>query len=324
MRGGNHPPDQAASDADPATPERDRHASDRDQAGSDRDHDRGSGNGGGVRAYGAARAERADATREREPTGAAPGETALGRTRAAIERDDIARARDLDAVARDEAAEARDRVAQLKERSLPREGASPRVVIEALQEHAAALRAWAAADRADAAADRAGAAADRTHAAEDRRQARIDLRRAQRDELTGVHTRGVGQAFLEQEIARARRSGEPFVLAFVDVDGLKQVNDRHGHPAGDALLRRVARALRSKVRSYDAVVRWGGDEFLCGFANTTLEAAGRRVEEVQAALQDEHLAASISFGLAELGPDDTLADLTTRGDADLYRSRRNA
>jgi hypothetical protein len=55
-----------------------------------------------------------------------------------------------------------------------------------------------------------------------------------------------------------------------------------------------------------------------------LEAAGRRVEEVQAALQDEHLAASISFGLAELGPDDTLADLTTRGDADLYRSRRNA
>ncbi len=113
------------------------------------------------------------------------------------------------------------------------------------------------------------------------------------------------------------------MLAFVDVDGLKQVNDHDGHAAGDALLQSVAAGLRSKLRSYDPIVRWGGDEFVCGFANTSLDAAARRLEEVQAMLAEGHLVGSISVGLAELGPSDTLEDLTARGDASLYETRRS-
>jgi GGDEF domain-containing protein len=83
-----------------------------------------------------------------------------------------------------------------------------------------------------------------------------------------------------REIARARRSDGRLVLAFVDVDGLKPINDVQGHAVGDALLRDAAVALRTALRSYDLVVRYGGDEFLCALAGTDVEGAQRRFDEV--------------------------------------------
>jgi diguanylate cyclase (GGDEF)-like protein len=112
------------------------------------------------------------------------------------------------------------------------------------------------------------------------------------------------------------------VLAFVDVDGLKEVNDRGGHAAGDALLIDVAATIRSKRRSYDPLVRFGGDEFVCAFSDFDLDTVRNRFDQIQATLDQRREGCSISVGLAELRRDDTLDDLTSRGDAALYEAKR--
>jgi len=106
------------------------------------------------------------------------------------------------------------------------------------------------------------------------------------------------------------------VLAFIDVDNLKAVNDSRGHAAGDKLLRDVANAVRAHVRSYDLLIRFGGDEFVCGLADLSMSAASTRFDRVNAELAALH--ASIGVGLAELGEHDELEDLLAR--ADLVRA----
>nr|MDQ6915129.1 GGDEF domain-containing protein [Actinomycetota bacterium] len=177
-------------------------------------------------------------------------------------------------------------------------------------------------DRARAAADRDRAAADRDQAAIDREHARAALLHAHVDELTGSYRRGVGILALQREIDRARRSGGRLVLAFVDVDGLKELNDREGHAAGDALLIDVVETIRSHLRSYDPVVRFGGDEFLCALSDLDLDSARTRFAEIQAALREVREGCSVSVGLAALRSDDSLEDLTARGDAALYEAKR--
>jgi len=100
-----------------------------------------------------------------------------------------------------------------------------------------------ATDGERAAADREQAAADRVAAAHDREQASAELRRAQIDPLTDAFGHGLGLVALEREINRARHGSGRLTLAYIDVDGLKQVNDRGGQTAGDALLRDVAGAM---------------------------------------------------------------------------------
>jgi len=243
--------------------------------------------------------------------------TALDRTRLAVQRDESARRRDLSAIARDRSADARDRAAARRESTLPTPDAGRRV-----ERALSGLRSAAALDRAAAAADRERAAADREAAAIDRRQFRVDLTRAHLDDLTGVYSRGLGHETLRNEVARAHRVGHPFTLAFLDVDGLKTLNDSAGHAAGDDFLRAVAAAIRTKLRSYDPVVRVGGDEFVCGFADTGIEAARRRVIEMRAALAQTHPDRSFSTGIAELQARETLDQLLERGDQALYRAKQ--
>jgi diguanylate cyclase (GGDEF)-like protein len=143
------------------------------------------------------------------------------------------------------------------------------------------------------------------------------------DELTGALRRGAGLAALQREIDRARRvAGRGLVLIFIDVDGLKTVNDRDGHAAGDERLRRTVAALRSRLRSYDLIVRYGGDEFLCVLTDTGLAEARRT-----AASLSEHVhhasGGTISVGLAELTAGDTVDALVQRADAELYARRRS-
>jgi two-component system cell cycle response regulator len=216
------------------------------------------------------------------------------------QRDEVARMRDLMADARDLAADLRDRDAAPRERE----------------------RIEAAADRAGAAEDRRLAAEDRSSALAYRNQVRVALDQARSDGLTGAQRRDLGRVSLQHEIERSRRSGEPFVLAFIDVDGLKQLNDRDGHAAGDALLQAVVAALSTGRRSYDAIVRVGGDEFLCGFTNTNLTASRRRIEEICGSLERGRAATSISAGVAILGDGDTLEKLIARADADMYSGKQ--
>ena len=139
--------------------------------------------------------------------------------------------------------------------------------------------------------------------------------------MTGAFRRGVGDVYLTHEIDRARRLGHPLVLALIDVDGLKAVNDRQGHAAGDALLCDVAMAIKSTMRSYDVRVRWGGDEFVCALSETTLDVAASRIDEIRHALQQLRPGATISAGVAELAAHDTLESLVARSDQALYRAK---
>ena len=147
------------------------------------------------------------------------------------------------------------------------------------------------------------------------------LRDAHLDELTGAYSRGLGLLTLGNEIQRAQRSGEPFAVALVDVDGLRSINDRDGREAGDAMLRSVAAALRAHLRSYDPIVRVGGDEFLCAFANTRLPVAAQRLETVRLALSAN---GAISGAVAELQPRDTLEALIARAHDELDAVKRGA
>ena len=177
-------------------------------------------------------------------------------------------------------------------------------------------------DRLIAARDRAAAALDRHQAALDRHLAEAVLRRIYRDQLTGALQRDVGRDRIAEEIDRAHRAQHELTLAFLDVVGLKQVNDQHGHAAGDHLLKMVGQALRAGLRSYDVVVRYGGDEFVTALPTAGRAEARRRFSEVSETLARLHPGAEVSVGLAVLVEDDTVDALIARADQDLYASRR--
>ncbi len=250
-------------------------------------------------------------------------EAAARREHAAADRDQVASDRDQSQAARSRAAADRDRAASDRDQSQPdaKQQAADRDQSAADREHAAEDRIHTASDREHRQADRALAADDRVHTASDREQARSDLRRSQFDQLTGAFGRELGMVEIEREINRARHGSGRLVLAYVDVDGLKQVNDRRGHAAGDALLRDVVGAIQTHLRSYDRIVRVGGDEFVCTLADSPPEDARRRFKEIAATIEQTQPGASISVGFAALRPEDTLEQLTERGDTALYEAR---
>jgi diguanylate cyclase (GGDEF)-like protein len=311
--------DQLGSDTDQALADREQQASDRDQAAADRDDELIEATAADTE-HERSRTERNAVRREREATAANRSKTTAQRLVTATLRDEAARLRDLtaaardrDARARDDAADARDRAAQARERAVAEAGTVDEAFagLRAVREASAASRRQATAERSSAAADREAAAADRRHAAMDRHLDGLD-------ELTGVFRRGTGEMALVHEIDRSRRSGEPLVLAMIDVDALKAVNDNQGHAAGDALLRDVAAAITTTLRSYDVTVRWGGDEFVCAMSDMTLQVASDRLDAIQRTLRAHHPGASISSGHAELREGDTLRSLISRADAALY------
>ncbi len=139
------------------------------------------------------------------------------------------------------------------------------------------------------------------------------------DELTGTLRRGPGYAAARAEIERARRTETPLTLVIVDVDGLKRVNDRHGHLTGDRMLGDVAQGLAAAMRPYDVLVRFGGDEFVCVLGGVSRTQGRRRMAAVQARLRSRDV--SISVGLAELRAGDDLDALISRADSALYAGR---
>ena len=143
------------------------------------------------------------------------------------------------------------------------------------------------------------------------------------DDLTGILRRGAGMAALEREVARAQRSllGR-LVVAFIDVDGLKEVNDTMGHAAGDQLLRAVAAALASRLRGQDLVLRYGGDEFVAVMPETDVAGARQTLLEIRGRLGDRIGRRPFSIGLAAMRQGDTAQALVERADAALYESRR--
>jgi diguanylate cyclase (GGDEF)-like protein len=320
--------DQTASDFDQAQSDSDQDSSDSDQAASDRDqlaseHESGGAADGRVREQ--ARSDRLRSTRARGRRASDRARAAESRETGADERDRSAFERDRAALLRDAAAEMLDEVTRYGdeiELELERKRAGDRARAASDRAKAAEDRQRAAGDRVRASADRADAVRERAKAGRERAQAALDLETSETDELTRVRRRGAGVQQLQREMDRARRVDERLVVAFIDVDGLKAVNDAGGHAAGDALLVAVADALRACLRSYDLIVRVGGDEFICVLPKTELSTVRERFADVSAALACGATEGSITVGLAELNKDDFPADLIARADADLLAQRQ--
>lgn len=306
--------DQTASDRDQTSADRDQTASDSDQRSSDEDQ----------------QAADEDFSHGGDPLSHERGSVARGR--ASVDRAAISGLRDESATDRLESAKDRDRTASLRDRDLDRDEATglddPDEVSEDILTRARHDRSRAAVDRAKAAEDRARAAIDRKEASieraaafENRTESEQNLKLSTTDELTGAWTRKFGLEEIARELERAHRTGAKLVIAFVDVDDLKAVNDSQGHIAGDALLRLVGATLLSNVRPYDIVLRYGGDEFVCGMSHISARQAKARFDKVASeltAVDPEH---SITFGLAEAEPSDTLQELIARADAALLEAR---
>jgi diguanylate cyclase (GGDEF)-like protein len=290
--------DQSAAEEDAAGARDDQQAADEDQARAEHQWAVGSDDA----------AESAEASRAARATGKAHRKHAREiRAESARERAARAEHRDATAAARDETARRRDARAAAIDRAIADSDATMTAKLEELQAHAAAERARAAADRERAARDRADAMRERARLEE-------ELQKAHLDELTGAFGREMGRMQLTNAIDRARRGDGRFVVAFVDVDGMKGINDHDGHAAGDHVLQTVVSAMRSNMRSFDPIVRYGGDEFVCGLGGADLETVERRFDTIGASVQ-ELIGVGISVGLASLGEDETLDQLTARADA---------
>jgi diguanylate cyclase (GGDEF)-like protein len=108
---------------------------------------------------------------------------------------------------------------------------------------------------------------------------------ARTDHLTGLPNRRAFQDAAQSEIDRARRYQHPFTIAYLDVDGFKEVNDRQGHTSGDDLLRLLAKTLSGSVRRTDLAARLGGDEFAILLPETDVDAGKQAAKKVHEALQ---------------------------------------
>jgi diguanylate cyclase (GGDEF)-like protein len=150
------------------------------------------------------------------------------------------------------------------------------------------------------------------------------------DGLTGLANRRQAEDTLARELSRAERFETPLGVVLADLDDFKNVNDRYGHAAGDAVLREFADVLRTSLREIDLCARWGGEEFLLLLPGTDAEGAAHVAQRVRAALAARAIAApdapylrvTASFGVAAY-PHATSADeLVAAADAALYDAKR--
>jgi len=153
---------------------------------------------------------------------------------------------------------------------------------------------------------------------------------AHHDPLTGLANRALLGVRLALTLARDRRAGQRTALFVIDLDGFKGVNDRYGHAAGDALLVRVATALRAGIRAGDTVARWGGDEFAVvaggvGDDDAVRSVAGTLHSVLVGALESSDSGASVraSIGVAVADRDDADPEtLLHRADLAMYRAKQ--
>ena len=137
---------------------------------------------------------------------------------------------------------------------------------------------------------------------------------------------------LEKEMNRARRNKKPFSIVMADLDHFKQVNDNYGHQAGDAVLREVAERMNLSLRSYDAVGRYGGEEFLLIFPECNKNDAMIIAEKVRLAINTkpitipkEKLHVTASFGVTTINPaeENDISAIITIADRALYAAKAN-
>jgi len=150
-----------------------------------------------------------------------------------------------------------------------------------------------------------------------------------RDPLTGLFNRRLLMDRLKEESLRAQRSGHGYVLALLDLDDFKGVNDAHGHDAGDRVLVETAGIMRGAMRDYDLCGRWGGEEFLVLLPDTRYAEGYEVLARVLAAIRqhpvrygDRFLSVTASVGLAVYANGENYTDTLKRADRALYVAKR--
>ena len=151
---------------------------------------------------------------------------------------------------------------------------------------------------------------------------------ATRDELTALPNRRAMQDLMELERRRNLRNGRPLLLAQLDIDHFKRVNDSHGHATGDRALQAFAGIVRASVRDTDVLARWGGEEFVLLLSDTQMDDARdllERVRQAVAAMEIPHaegvLRMTVSAGLALHLPGDMVEQTLERADQALYTAK---
>lgn len=163
---------------------------------------------------------------------------------------------------------------------------------------------------------------------EQRRSRDAALRLSAVDALTGLFNRTFFFAALEREIARSERSGRGFCLIMLDLDELKAVNDRHGHHAGDAVLRAVSETVKSGIRRIDVAARYGGDEFVALLPETDPTGGWVLAEKIRLGVAEASIAGiemrpTVSVGVVSYPTDGRTADaLMLSADRAMYVSKR--
>jgi diguanylate cyclase (GGDEF)-like protein len=151
---------------------------------------------------------------------------------------------------------------------------------------------------------------------------------AELDELTGSYNRRCIMRLLDAEIEKSRQASRPFAIALIDLDWFKRINDAHGHPVGDEVLRTFAITMFANIRPADSFGRYGGEEFLLLLPDTSGDAAQRMLERLRSIVADLDWSAfsltmhvTISAGVVTLGDVDTADTFLARADRALYSAK---
>jgi diguanylate cyclase (GGDEF)-like protein len=151
---------------------------------------------------------------------------------------------------------------------------------------------------------------------------------ATRDDLTRLYNRRHMTELMVIEQRQHQRSGAPLTIALMDIDLFKSINDRHGHAAGDEVLKRFAQITQEVLRSTDLLARWGGEEFLVMFVETDTAEALNAMQRLQVRLSATSfddvapgLHVSFSGGITAVAPDDTLEAAVERADQSMYQAK---
>src|SRR5579862_1500618 len=147
------------------------------------------------------------------------------------------------------------------------------------------------------------------------------------DQLTGLYNRRSGEQRLAEEMSRAQRHGRPLTILLMDLDGLKAVNDKHGHAAGDTVIKSFADRLQRAIRGSDLAVRLGGDEFMAILPECRAEEVKHvlgRIEGLDFEFDEQKVRLRFSSGWTDYLPMETMQEFLKRADMALYEDKRAA